>query len=175
MSITVRRVILWATAAIGAYVGVWAAFLPEGFYAAFPGFGRIWIAVDGPYNEHLIRDVGSLYLALAAASIVAAIPRRPDAARAVGVAWVVFGLPHFVYHATHFAHMAPVDVIGNVVGLGGSLLLGAALLLPPRNGGRADASAPARPERRADADTSADASTRGIRTIRAQSAEREHE
>lgn len=139
MSMTVRRVILWATAALGAYVGVWAAWLPDSFYAAFPGFGRIWIAVDGPFNEHLIRDVGSLYLGLAAASVVAAFSRTADAARAVGAAWVVFGAPHLVYHAWQFTGMAPLDVAGNIVGLGGSLVLGALLLSPGPRAHRGDA------------------------------------
>ena len=61
---TIRRVILWVTAALGLYVGAWAAGIPQSFYDSFPGLGFIWISVDGPYNEHLIRDVGSLYLAL---------------------------------------------------------------------------------------------------------------
>jgi hypothetical protein len=154
MSMTLRRIILGATAAIGLFVGLWAAALPASFYRAFPGFGRVWIAVDGPYNEHLIRDVGSLYLALAAASIVAAFARTPSAARAVGAAWVVFGVPHLVYHAAHFAGMAPLDVAGNIIGLGGSLLLGAVLLLPGRRRTRPDAGAP------------------GIRNIEARSAPR---
>ncbi|MET0673375.1 MAG: hypothetical protein ABWY37_07785 [Microbacterium pygmaeum] len=131
---TIRRVILWLTAAIGAFVGVWAAGFPQSFYDSFPGFGFVWISVDGPFNEHLIRDVGSLYLALAAASAAATFSRTPDAGRVVGVAWAVFGIPHFAYHAAHFAHMAPADVIGNVVSLGASLLLGIVLILPgPRS------------------------------------------
>lgn len=125
-----RRTILWATAAIGLFVGLWAAVWPHSFYTSFPGLGRVWIAADGPYNEHLIRDVGSLYVALAAASIAATFSRTPDAGRVVGVAWAVFGIPHFIYHATHFAEMAPLDVVGNAVSLGASLLLGVVLMLP---------------------------------------------
>ena len=90
------------TAALGLYVGAWAATLPQSFYDWFPGLGLIWISVDGPYNEHLIRDVGSLYLALSAASVAATFSRTADAGRVVGVAWAVFGLPHFAYHAAHF-------------------------------------------------------------------------
>jgi hypothetical protein len=126
----IRRIILWATAALGAFVGVWAAGFPHSFYDSFPGLGFVWIAVDGPFNEHLIRDVGSLYLALAAASVAATFSRTPDAGRVVGVAWAVFGIPHLVYHAAHFAHMAPADVIGNIVSLGASLVLGIVLMLP---------------------------------------------
>jgi hypothetical protein len=130
----IRRVILWVTAALGGFVGVWAAGFPPSFYDSFPGLGFVWIAVDGPFNEHLIRDVGSLYLALAAASIAATFSRTADAGRVVGVAWAVFGIPHFVYHAAHFASMAPIDVIGNVVSLGASLVLGIVLMLPGPRG-----------------------------------------
>jgi len=127
---TIRRIILWVTAALGLYVGAWAACFPQSFYDSFPGLGFIWISVDGPFNEHLIRDVGSLYLALSGASIAATFSRTPDAGRVVGVAWVVFGIPHFVYHAAHFGHMSVIDVVGNIISLGASLLLGIVLLLP---------------------------------------------
>lgn len=130
MSIFVRRILLWATAAIGVFVGAWAAAWPSTFYTSFPGLGRVWIAVDRPYNEHLIRDVGALYLALAAASIAASCTRGPQAGRVVGVAWTVFGVPHLIYHASQFGGMPLIDVLGNVVGLGGSLLLGILLMLP---------------------------------------------
>ncbi|MET0295878.1 MAG: hypothetical protein ABW024_00640 [Microbacterium sp.] len=127
---TLRRIILWVTAATGLFVGLWAAAWPDTFYTAFPGLGRVWIAIDGPFNEHLIRDVGSLYLALAAASIAATFSRTPDAGRVVGVAWAVFGIPHLIYHASQFSHMSAVDVVGNIISLGASLLLGLVLMLP---------------------------------------------
>ena len=136
---TLRRILLGTTAAVGIFVGLWAALWPATFYSAFPGLGRVWIAVDGPYNEHLIRDVGALYLALAAASIAAAFARRPESGRVVGVAWTVFGLPHLIYHAMQFGGMPLIDVIGNIIGLGGSLLLGIVLMLPGPAGARSRA------------------------------------
>ena len=42
----------------GLVVSVWALFLSHRFYTLFPGLGRSWVSIDGPYNEHLIRDVG---------------------------------------------------------------------------------------------------------------------
>ena len=136
---TLRRILLGATALVGAFVGLWAATWPESFYDSFPGLGRVWIAVDGPFNEHLIRDVGALYLALAAASVAAAFTRGPEPGRVVGVAWTVFGLPHLVYHAAQFGGMPVIDVIGNIIGLGSSLMLGIVLMLPgPRIERRAE-------------------------------------
>ena len=127
---TIRRTILAVTAVLGVVVGAWAAFWPTSFYDAFPGLGRIWIAIDGPFNEHLIRDVGALYLALAGASVAAIFSRGPDAGRVVGVAWTVFGIPHLGYHLAHLDSLEPIDVVGNVVSLGGSLALGIVLMLP---------------------------------------------
>ena len=127
---TIRRIILAVTAALGLFVGAWAAFWPTSFYDSFPGLGRIWVAIDGPFNEHLIRDVGALYLALAGASLAAILSRRPDAGRVVGVAWTVFGIPHLAYHLAHLDSLAPIDVVGTIVSLGGSLALGIVLMLP---------------------------------------------
>ncbi len=64
MNTTARRAILLATAVVGLDVGGWALVAPGSFYASFPGLGMIWVAVHGPYDEHLVRDVGALYLGL---------------------------------------------------------------------------------------------------------------
>ena len=132
MNTLTRRIVLTVTAALGLYVGVWAAAFPQGFYDAFPGFGLMWVSVDGPYNEHLIRDVGGLYLAVAAATVYAIFSRSLAPTRAVGIAWTVFGIPHLAYHLHHLEGLSAIDVIGNVISLGGSVLLGLALLLPTR-------------------------------------------
>jgi len=48
-------------------------FLPESFYADFPFSGRDWISTLGPYDEHLVRDVGELNLAFSVLLAFAAI------------------------------------------------------------------------------------------------------
>ena len=57
------RLLLWLMAFCSLGVGLQALFTPRSFYDDFP-FGRGWVAMDGPYNEHLVRDVGSLNLAI---------------------------------------------------------------------------------------------------------------
>lgn len=126
-----RRVLLALGVALGAYVGGWAFAAPDAFYRSFPGFGLHWIDVDGPFNEHLIRDVGALYLGLGAASLAAALSRSAQPGRVVGLAWAVFGVLHFGYHALHPEGSA-ADVAGALISLGLSALLGLALLLPLR-------------------------------------------
>ena len=57
---------LWILAVSAFALGVQAEFTPRAFYDDFP-FGRGWVAMDGRYNEHLIRDFGALNLALVVA------------------------------------------------------------------------------------------------------------
>ena len=68
---------------------------PRSFYDDFPGAGRTWVAVDGPYNEHLVRDVGGLNLALAFVAVLAARHRQHPASPASPVApRCIYGVPH---------------------------------------------------------------------------------
>ena len=133
MTHTIRRVLLWITSAIGLFVGAWAAFLPQSFYDSFPGVGLgPWVGVDGPFNEHLIRDVGALYLALAAAGIYAAFTSGVQASRAVGIAWLVFSVPHLAYHLHHLEGFSALDAVTQVITLSSTIVLAVPLILPNR-------------------------------------------
>lgn len=114
------------------YVGSWASVAPRSFYDDFPGFNRMWVGGDGPYNEHLVRDVGNLYLALAMAGVLALLWRDPLVTLLLGAAWTVFSVPHLAYHGHHLGEMDAIDAVGNVVALGGTLLLALLLLVPAR-------------------------------------------
>lgn len=129
----VHFIALTVSALLAFFVGIWAYFFPQGFYDSFPGVLGSWVSVDGPFNEHLIRDVGAMYLALGAASIGGLIWRNEIAYRVLGLAWTVFGLLHFLYHAFHLQHMPVAGAIGEMVALGVSLLLGILLLIPSRS------------------------------------------
>ena len=54
---TVARLGLAYLSAIALALGIWAGGAPRSFYENFPGLGMTWVSVDGPYNEHLVRDV----------------------------------------------------------------------------------------------------------------------
>lgn len=133
MTTRIHRVLLAILAVTGAVVGIWATGWPNGFYDAFPGFGRHWVNMDGPYNEHLVRDVGAAYLALAVLGLYAIRSALPELVRAAGAAWLVFGALHFAYHLEHLGMYGTSDKILNVVALGGSVVLAAALLVPARD------------------------------------------
>lgn len=118
-------------------VGVWAGFLTRSFYDDFPGNGRVWVAVDGPFNEHLTRDVGTLYLGLAAIGIVALFSRSGILTGAFGLGSLVFSLPHFVYHLRHTDLLSTTDNILSLTGLGlavvGAVVAMTAVLPGPRS------------------------------------------
>ena len=118
MQQTLTRVILGLLAASGAVLGLWASIDPRGFYDNFPGGGRHWVAVDGPYNEHLVRDFGALNLAITFLLIVALVHLTPTLVRTAAIASLLFAVPHFVYHARHLDVLSSSDKVANMVTLG---------------------------------------------------------
>ena len=113
------RVGLWFLIASGVMVGAWAQFFPQAFYDSFPGLGRSWVSVDGPFNEHLVRDVGGLYLALSAVTLVAVFAKTRETVLAAALGWPVSQIPHFTYHLAHLhVYTSMLDKIGNVLTLG---------------------------------------------------------
>ncbi|WP_461088397.1 hypothetical protein [Spirosoma gilvum] len=109
--------------------GIWAFGWPHDFYSHFPGFGHVWVAVDGPYNEHLVRDVGAFFLALTVLSSLALFAPHLVTARAVAISLLVFNVPHLWYHMGHLHRLPIADQIGNVVTLSLSVILLIPLLL----------------------------------------------
>ncbi|MFI1995202.1 hypothetical protein [Actinoplanes sp. NPDC020271] len=115
-----------------ALVGVWAGAFPLSFYRDFPWPGAHWVSALGPYDEHLVRDVGGLYLALLVLSVAAL--RRPALRATAGGAWLVFSAEHFLWHAVHLDAFPPFHQVASSVALSLPLLLAVTLLLPGRAG-----------------------------------------
>jgi hypothetical protein len=128
---TLRRLALVVIAFGSLVVGAWAQVFPRPFYDDFPGLGRVWIAVDGPYNEHLVRDVGGLNLGLALVAVVALITANLLLARVAGAAALLYGLPHLVYHAAHADLFDATDAVANLVGLAVAALAALLALAAP--------------------------------------------
>jgi hypothetical protein len=111
------------------FVGLWAQFWPGEFYSSFPGFGRAWISIDGPFNEHLIRDVGGLNLGLGLSAVLALAFPQTRVIQAVCVTALAFGLPHYVYHLEHLSALPHLsDRIANVMTLGLNVTVPAVLV-----------------------------------------------
>ncbi len=102
MRTTVKALLAWF-AFFGLTIGTWQQFAPASFYADFPGFGRHWVSPDGPYNEHLLRDVGQGNLAVGTVALVALLAGGVWLARAVGLAAVVVNVPHQIYHQANLS------------------------------------------------------------------------
>jgi hypothetical protein len=137
-----RRVALVVVAAGSLVVGVWAQGFPRAFYDDFPGMGRVWVAVDGPFNEHLVRDVGGLNLGLAFVAILALVTGSTLLARAAGGAALLYGVPHLLYHATH---LDPFDTGDSVAMLGSLGMAALAALLAVAAPTSAEPAEPANP------------------------------
>jgi hypothetical protein len=124
----VTRVGLAALAVPAAIVGLWAALAPRSFYDSFPGGGHAWVAVDGPYNQHLVRDVGQWNLGFVILLVIAAISTDQLLRRAVLVAYVVPAALHLTYHASHLGLFGTGDAAANVGSLGLAVVVPVALL-----------------------------------------------
>jgi hypothetical protein len=87
-----------------------AAFTPTSFFDDFP-LGRSWIAHRGDrYNEHLVRDVGALLVALIIVTALTLWRHWPT--RPVAAGWLAQGTLHLTYHLGHLAGFDAVDKVG---------------------------------------------------------------
>jgi hypothetical protein len=121
-----RRVVVAAALAclaLGAAIeGLWATVAPSSFFRSFPGAGR-WVAAYPPYNEHLVRDVGSLSLAMAVVTLGALASRRRSVVRVVGAAWLVESVPHLLFHLFNRQGLDATQQAGSLTGLALSVVL----------------------------------------------------
>lgn len=131
MSPLAARIALGLLAVQATLLGVWAALAPRAFYDEFPGFGTGWVALDGPYNEHLVRDFGALNLAIAATTIVALVTLQRLVVMTAAIAWLVWSVPHLVYHLRHADLFPTADRPGAIGGLALNLVLAGVLLWLP--------------------------------------------
>ena len=83
---------LWALAGIQALDGLYALFAPRSFYDDFP-LGRGWVAALPGYSEHLVRDVGGLFLATGAVLLAAAWTLERRLAIVAAASFLLFSVP----------------------------------------------------------------------------------
>ena len=113
--------LLVALGAPQALIGLWALFAPRGFYDDFgPGGG--WVSALGAYDEHLVRDVGALFVGLGALMIVAAVRGRRSLTFTAVAVWLIFAVPHTIFHVLNLGPYTTADAIANVVSLGWTVL-----------------------------------------------------
>jgi hypothetical protein len=119
----------WARAALAVlclyclWLGLLAAFVPRTFYDDFPFFAH-WVELLPPFNEHLITDVGGLYLGFAVIFAWAAWRPERTLVLASTTGFLVMAVLHLVFHAGHLEGFGTADAIAEITGL-------ALLLVPP--------------------------------------------
>ena len=125
-----RRIVLRASlgglAVAQGLVGGWAAAAPAHFFSHFPANGHGWVALLPPYNEHLVRDVGTLSLALTVVLAVAAATCHRLLVRTAVSAFLVYAAPHTIFHGLHLGGFTPGDATAQMAGFAVQLLLAAA-------------------------------------------------
>ncbi len=88
------------------FVGLWAQFAPYSFYQYFPNLNWSWVSLDGPYNQHVLRDIGGLNLALSMLIVIALLKPTTPLLKAVALSTLTYQIPHSFYHFAHL-HLLP--------------------------------------------------------------------
>ena len=112
----------------GLIQGGWAYFWPNSFYEDFPVDGAAWVSTLGPFDDHLITDIGAALLGLGAVALVAAFRGDVAAIRAVASGFVMFGVAHLGFHLGELDHFSPASATAQVATLVALVLIPAALV-----------------------------------------------
>ena len=114
---------------VPAWIGIWATVAPRSFYDHFPGWSS-WVSPLGPYDEHLVRDIGAFQLGLLVVGLFALVTLERRVVQAALVASLVAGLPHLIFHLTETGPLSTADNVLSIAGLAAPVVI--PLLLLPR-------------------------------------------
>lgn len=126
------RLLLLALAIPQALIGLWALLAPTSFYDDFPAGTDGWVNVLGPFDEHLVTDVGALFIALGFLLSYAAINLSRPLVNAAAVTWLLFSVPHFLWHVFNLEPYGTADAIGNTASLAWTVIGGVLILVLAR-------------------------------------------
>jgi hypothetical protein len=93
------RIAMVALGVPNALAGLWAVLAPQGWYDDFPGWDPRLVSAAPPYNEHLATDAGAGLLASGFVLIAAAWLGDRRSVRLGLAAFLVFAVPHALWHA----------------------------------------------------------------------------
>jgi hypothetical protein len=119
----IARVALLVLTGYCLFIGLTAVAIPHVFYDDFP-FLAHWVERLPPYNEHLVTDVGGLYVGFAVVLGLAAWRPRRDLVVAACAGFLTMAVPHLAFHATHLSGFGTGGAIAELGAL-------ASLLVPP--------------------------------------------
>lgn len=124
---TACRLVLGLLGAVQLTDGFYALLAPRSFYDDFP-VGRGWVEALPAYNEHLVRDVGSLFLATAVVLFAAAIYLERRLVIVALASFLVYSVPHLIYHLLNLGPFGTGDAIAEGVSLALTVIVPAVLL-----------------------------------------------
>lgn len=120
----ILRAGMWFLTLVELAVGLVATLAPRVFYDYVP-----WVDLAPPFAEHLMRDYGAMNLALGLVTAVAAITMDRVMVRTSLAAYLMFAVPHLLFHVTHHDHYTASQAIGETTVLTIAVLLPLALLV----------------------------------------------
>ncbi|MFC3998952.1 hypothetical protein ACFOVU_23725 [Nocardiopsis sediminis] len=114
---------LWFLGLSSLAVGLWQSLLPRSFFALE------WVGAYPPYNDHLLRDVGGLNLALGVVVVGAAVVMERRMVITALLGYLTYAATHLLFHGISTGHVHPVDVPGLIAALGAGVLIPIGLLV----------------------------------------------
>jgi hypothetical protein len=127
MNHALLRAGMWFLTFVELAVGVVATLAPRAFYDYVP-----WVDLAPPFSEHLMRDYGAMNLALGLVTAVAAITMERVMVRTALAAYLLFAVPHLLFHVTHHHHYTTSQAVSETAALTIAVLLPLALLVLSR-------------------------------------------
>jgi len=109
-------------------LGAWALISPSGWFETFPGGGQHWLPAYGPFDEHLVTDVGATFLAIGLLMLLAAYFLERHVVQIALVAYLAYDIPHFIFHLGNDGVLSSGAQVANGIALGLSVASGVALL-----------------------------------------------
>jgi alkylhydroperoxidase family enzyme/uncharacterized membrane protein YphA (DoxX/SURF4 family) len=136
------RFLLLALGIPQALIGAWALFAPRAFYSDFPSGTDGWVHVLGPFDEHLVTDVGGLFIAFGLLMTLAAIGLRRTTVVAASVSWITFSGFHLVWHLLNLEPYGTADALANGATLSWTVVGGLLILYLARTPSTARVASP---------------------------------
>jgi hypothetical protein len=96
-------------------VGLPAAFAPGTFYEDYPFFTS-WVSLLPPYNEHLVTDVGGLYIGFGFLFCWSLIKPSRQLILPVCIAWLIAQVLHVAFHISHLEGFTTTEAVEQTFG-----------------------------------------------------------